>query len=142
MDETTARARIVLELKPDSSPVLTESEVDALVVEAGFTPDGGTLGYTMRGVYRAICLGWRTRCNGLVGQFDVKADTVEAKRSQQIEACLRVADRYASLSTKATGAEGEPDANGLTLGVAGNIGVGSVTITRSDWPGSRCVGVC
>lgn len=142
MDENTARDRIVLELKPDASPVITEAEVDALVMEAGFTPDGGTLGYTMRGVYRAITLGWRSRCAGLVGQFDVKADTVEAKRSQQMEACLAVADRYASLSTKAAGAVGEPDANGLLLGAAGNIGIGSVTVYRSDWPGTRCTGDC
>lgn len=108
MNESAARSRIVLELQPSADPTLTEAEVDAVVAEAAFTPVGGSEDYTMRGIYRALALGTRVRCNKIAGQFDVKADTVEAKRSQAYAQCLQQEEMYRRLASRTEGSTGEP----------------------------------
>jgi hypothetical protein len=126
-----ASGRIVLELQPEAAPVLTEQEVDAVAKEAGFVlPDGG-LGYSLRGVYRAVALGWRVKCAKIAADVDVKADVVEARKSQAADRCASKVAQYVALASAASGYEFEPDALGQT-GHSTAVGLGSVGFMRTD----------
>jgi hypothetical protein len=131
MSPGEARGRIELELQPDSAPELTIAEVDAIAAEAGFRQPDGSTGYSLRGVYRALALGWRVKCAKIAADVDVKADVVEARKSQAADRCARAIAQYVALAAATPGFEFEPDAQGAMTGGNGS-GLGSVGFGRGD----------
>jgi len=136
MSPEEARARIELELQPGAAPELTPEEVAAIAAEAGFRLPDGSTGHSQRGVYRALALGWRVKCAKIAADVDVKADVVEARKSQAADRCTRAVAQYVALAAEAPGYEFEPDAQGASVRGGGG-GLGSVGFGRTDRCGRK-----
>lgn len=99
MTEAEARARIEDETAWDSAPALTVAEVDRLLERAQVTDENGLepeeVGYvptyTTQSVYAVVAMGFRMKAAKVAGQYDLKAEDVDLKRSQQYTALSRSA---------------------------------------------------
>lgn len=100
ISETDARSRLDSMLQSASEPLLTQAEVEALLVEAkradadGLAPSdtGWTPTWDLNA---AAAEGWRRKAGKVAGRFDVTVDGDALRRSQMFSACLVMADRYA-----------------------------------------------
>lgn len=96
MTAAEARARIEDDTQWQSAPALSAAEVDRLLARA----EAG--GLSEDAVARAVAAGWRMKAGK--AQYDVKAGTTEAKRSQMAEIALDMAREHDPAGTGFGGA--------------------------------------
>lgn len=102
MNEADARALLEDRLQPDVAPVISEAEVDRLLARARVTDAAGLLPdeegyeptYTSVSVFASVAEGFDMKAAKVAGLTDVKAGTVEAKRSQAAGLLSDQAARY------------------------------------------------
>ena len=102
MDQQAAFARFQAYCPPDEDPTLDHEQVVALIEEAvtvdadGNPPSSAdwTETYSVLGVWRAIAEGWQAKAAAAVGRFDFATDGQSFQRSQVVDHCEAMADRY------------------------------------------------
>lgn len=92
MTEAEARSRLESMVASATEPVLSQAEVDKLVVLAKRTADDGTVLWLLP---LAAAEGWRWKAGKVVGNFDFGSDGQRFDRSEVYRACLEMAKRYA-----------------------------------------------
>jgi hypothetical protein len=100
--EATARERLEQLLAPSMEPVLTEADIDSLMIMArtidvnglGPSEDGWIPTWSMSGLWAAVSLGWEIRAGRCFGDIDFAEDGQRFDASGRFEQCMKMAALY------------------------------------------------
>lgn len=104
MNQTTASERLELYAQPTVDPELSDDELDMLLAEHAVTvdadgnlpnADGWTPTYSTVGVWIAVKEAWLLKAGKAAARFDFATDGQRFQRSQVLDHCRAMADRYA-----------------------------------------------
>lgn len=115
MDYDAAYDRLELYALPEDDPTLSEADLASLIEEHARTvdeddnepsSDDWTPTYGVTGVYIAIAAAWDLKASKAAGRFDFTTDGQQFRRSQVVDHCQAMADRYrrkAAMTTRTGG---------------------------------------